>query len=378
MEWSAISNPQSTQSEIAHAARLLLAEDNPGDARMIQELFAEAAPGGFALTWRDSVVAAVQCLREAAFDAVLLDLSLPDSMGLATLATVQAHAGDLPIIVLTGLDDTELAIRAVEAGAQDYLVKGELTSHVLTRAIYHAMARKRLERALGERTAQLEEALNIRNLFIDIIRHDIMNLVMVIQGATDLLAEDAGTELQRELAHTAQSNALKLAEIIRAASLYSRLESPEALELQPLDLDALMHAALSEVQELAAQKHQQLRYRGSGECFAAASPLLSNVFTNLLNNAIKYSPAGQRIEASLSDGGDCYSVAVKDWGDGIADSDKPQLFTRFARFDQKGVKGTGLGLAIVKRIMQAHHGRVWIEDNPEGGSIFYVTIPKAP
>ncbi len=68
---------------------------------------------------------------------------------------------------------------------------------------------------------------------------------------------------------------------------------------------------------------------------------------------------------------------MKDWGYGIKDEDKEKLFTRFQRMDKKGVRGTGLGLAIVKRIVELHEGRVWVEDNLEGGSIFYVEIPKS-
>ncbi len=77
----------------------------------------------------------------------------------------------------------------------------------------------------------------------------------------------------------------------------------------------------------------------------------------------------------LEEGTYC-KIYVKEWGYGIKDEDKAKLFTRFQRVEKKGVKGTGLGLAIVKRIVDLHGGRVWIEDNPEGGSVFYVKIPK--
>ena len=90
-----------------------------------------------------------------------------------------------------------------------------------------------------------------------------------------------------------------------------------------------------------------------------------------------YSPAGNKIEVSIIDEKEHCKIYVKDWGYGIKDEDEAKLFTRFLRVNKKGVKGTGLGLAIVKRVVDLHGGKVWIEDNPEGGSVFYLEIPKA-
>jgi len=104
--------------------------------------------------------------------------------------------------------------------------------------------------------------------------------------------------------------------------------------------------------------------------------MIGSVFYNLLSNAIKYSPEGKKIEVNIIDNRENWKIYVKDCGSGVSAEDKSRLFTRFQRADKKGVKGTGLGLAIAKRIVELHKGRIWIEDNPEGGSIFYVEIPK--
>ena len=106
--------------------RVLLVEDNPGDARLIQEFLFEANRGSFEIEVAGKLFEALEALSARTFNVVLLDLSLPDSSGLDTLTRTNADAPQVPIIVLTGLDDDMLAIEAVRRGAQDYLVKGQI------------------------------------------------------------------------------------------------------------------------------------------------------------------------------------------------------------------------------------------------------------
>jgi PAS domain S-box-containing protein len=130
--------------------QVLLIEDNPGDARLLQEMLAEIGDASFKLEWVDLLSKGLDRLTRGDIDAVLLDLSLPDSRGLDTFTQVYAHAPHIPITVLTGLDDTTLAVRAVREGAQDYLVKGKIDGNLLTRTIRYAIERKRTEKALRE------------------------------------------------------------------------------------------------------------------------------------------------------------------------------------------------------------------------------------
>jgi diguanylate cyclase (GGDEF)-like protein len=126
--------------------RTLLIEDNPADARVIHEALAEVPEAAFELEWVDRLAEGLARLEEQVVDLVLLDLHLPESRGLTTLATTQACAPDVPIIVLTGLDDRELALKAVRDGAQDYLVKGQVEGQSLVRSMQHAVVRHRMQR----------------------------------------------------------------------------------------------------------------------------------------------------------------------------------------------------------------------------------------
>jgi two-component system, cell cycle sensor histidine kinase and response regulator CckA len=130
---------------------VLLVEDNPGDARLFTELVRDTGAGQWKLVHVDRLSAALDRLSREPFDVILLDLSLPDADGLETLIRAHAQAPKIPIVVLTGHDDEALAVRAVRAGAQDYLVKGRLDGDLLVRSIRYASERGRAVEALERR-----------------------------------------------------------------------------------------------------------------------------------------------------------------------------------------------------------------------------------
>ncbi|MFL7790842.1 MAG: PAS domain S-box protein [Anaerolineae bacterium] len=130
--------------------KILLIEDSPGDARLLREMLVEISDTAFDLEWVDRLSTGLERLTQKDIDAVLLDLSLPDSKGLETFTKVHTQEPHVPITVLSGLDDTSLAVKAVREGAQDYLVKGEVDGNLLTRTIRYAIERKRTEEALRE------------------------------------------------------------------------------------------------------------------------------------------------------------------------------------------------------------------------------------
>ena len=136
-----------TPAAATRPIKVLLVEDNPGDARLIFDLLREAS-GEFDVQRVDRLESALDQVGRAVVDAVLLDLALPDSRGLETLARARQSALDKPIIVISGLDDEDIALEAVRAGAQDYVFKGRIEGRGLARVIRHAIERKRLEDAL--------------------------------------------------------------------------------------------------------------------------------------------------------------------------------------------------------------------------------------
>jgi signal transduction histidine kinase len=137
--------------------RVLLIEDNPGDAFLLESLLAEASPRGFQVECAGRLGDGQARLAKGDVNLVLLDLTLPDSRGLDTFVRLNAAFPNLPIVLLTGLSDEELAIRAVHAGAQDYLVKGEVAGPLLVRALRYAIERKQAAVALARSNQRLQQ-----------------------------------------------------------------------------------------------------------------------------------------------------------------------------------------------------------------------------
>lgn len=132
------------------SVRILLIEDNPGDVRLIKELLIESGRQ-FELDSAPSLWQGLERLEGK--DAILLDLSLPDSLGLDTFRRAQSRAAAIPIIVLTGFDDDALSTEALQEGAQDYLVKGQVSGQILARSIRYSIERKRIDEALNQMSA---------------------------------------------------------------------------------------------------------------------------------------------------------------------------------------------------------------------------------
>ena len=137
---------------------ILLVEDNPADARLVKEMLRETGEP-IALIHAERLSQAIGYLRQQGFSAILLDLRLPDSEGLATFTRAHAEAPDTPIVVLTGLHDEDLAVKALREGAQDYLVKGQVDGRLLYHAIRYAIERHRVEEALVATQARLQQVL---------------------------------------------------------------------------------------------------------------------------------------------------------------------------------------------------------------------------
>jgi len=129
---------------------ILLVEDNPGDADLVRERLEETTSARFRVRHAKQLGAALQLFGKEVFDVILLDLSLPDVQGLDTVRSVRAACADVPVVVLTGLQDEGVGLEAIREGAQDYLVKDQIDGPLLARALRYAMERKRAEEALRQ------------------------------------------------------------------------------------------------------------------------------------------------------------------------------------------------------------------------------------
>jgi signal transduction histidine kinase len=373
------------------AIRILLVEDNPGDARLIRETLRDAGSLHFDLRHADRLAAALPILAARAADVVLLDLSLPDAHGLETVTRVLETAPEVAIVVLTGLDDETVAIRAVKAGAQDYLVKGHVEPATLARALRYALERKRLE---GERARLLEReheartaaeaAVQARDEVLRIVAHDIGNSLSAVKIHALVLertlppGEEGGEARKRTAAIrdiTGQMERLRQDLLDVAAIEAGRL----SVEPVALDVGEVIGGAAAALGELAAEKGVSIV-----PCVPAGLPpvwadreRVLQVLGNLGGNAVKFTLAGGSVRLCAESDGREVRVSCIDTGPGIARADLPHVFDRFWQARSTRRAGAGLGLAISKGIVEAHGGRISADSTPGAGSTFSFTLPLA-
>lgn len=170
--------------------RVLLLEDNPSDALLLEATLAEASPG-YEVTHVERLTLGIARLTSGAFDIVLADLSLPDSHGVSTVEQLRQAAPDTPVVVLSGLDDEETALKAVQAGAEGYLVKWRFGASLLTRTMAHAIEHRQQLSRLEERLATLEA----QQALLERVLEAMAEAVIAIDGeGVVALANDAAAE----------------------------------------------------------------------------------------------------------------------------------------------------------------------------------------
>ena len=208
--------------------RILLVEDNPGDARLLRETLADAAGPDLEIVAVETLGAALEAVKAASYDLLLVDLSLPDSQGLATVDQLYHAALDTPVVVMTGLDDEAVGIEAVRKGAQDYLIKGRADGQTIFRAVHYAIERHRVLTHL-RRQSRMQAVGRLTAG----VAHEFNNLLAAIIGNLELI------ELRPELeSGTRQVTKNATAAARRAAQLVSSLRSFSEMQiLQPRAID---------------------------------------------------------------------------------------------------------------------------------------------
>jgi len=235
---------------------------------------------------------------------------------------------------------------------------------------------KKIEESQDKETPGSKRA----ELSLDIITHDTLNPAGILRIMSDMLLEEEKDEKIRDLALKIKTNTEKLIEIIKNAKLFSELATKEGLSLGDVDLVSVVESTIKNLKPLADEKSLTINFKSNAKkADVQANAIIEDVFSNILSNAIKFSPRNEKIEVALSETGgkeDAWKISIADKGPGIPDEHKEEIFTRFTRVKKASVKGSGLGLAIAKRIIELHHGKIWIEDNAGGGSVFHVAVPK--
>jgi signal transduction histidine kinase len=365
--------------------RVLLVEDNPGDARLLRETVADADPAGaFTIRHVASLAEALTVLDLELFDVALLDLSLPDAHGLEVLEQVHGRAPALPIVVLSGSDDQDLAVSAVSEGAQDYLLKRHLHGDLLVRSLRYAIerahSRARLEQAKAEQ-------LRIKDELLSLVSHELRTPLAASYQFVTILLDGLGGELtdqQRHYLEITLRNLLELRSMVDDLLESNRGQAGIEVRPRPAEVEPMISDAVTTFAAAAVDKQVVLRGRVEpGLPQVLADPgRVAQILGNLIGNALRHTEAGGDITLSASRmaGDESVAVAVADTGEGIPREETGRVFDRLYQVPgarQGSRRGLGLGLYICRELVLAHGGQIWVDSGLGEGATFTFTLPVA-
>lgn len=388
--------------------RMLLIEDDEGDIDLIRIYLAKAKQFSARLECATSLEEGLARLQQGGIDLVLSDLTLPDAQGLETFRQLHSQFPDIPVIILSGLDDEEIAVSAVSLGAQDYLLKGKFNHYVLVRAIRYALERHQLSQTLKqqaqllqqqvielEETKRAAEAANeAKSQFLANMTHELRTPLNAILGFTQLLSRDQNlNSQQQEQLEIVSKSGEHLLELINDVLTMSKIEAG-MIELHPscFNLYNMMDFLQEMFQLKANSKGLQLIVQISPDTphyIETDESRLRQILINLLSNAIKFTESGSVTLRVKLGNKENYSVSpmtnyqlpiifeVEDTGCGIAPEELERLFQPFVQGDagRQSVAGTGLGLTISQCFAQLMGGNIKIASQQGKGTVISCNIP---
>ena len=378
---------------MATHAQILVIDDEQG----IREGCKRAlTPHGFAVDIAQDGAEGLQKVKAASYDLVLLDVMMPGIGGIELLSLIREHDPYAVCIIVTGYATVQLAVNAIKRGAYDFLTK-PFTLDDLLLAVNHGLEHRRLLREeqrlktleaetqqLAYEKRKLEEVEKAKAAFIRLVTHELQAPIAAIKGYLQLVLEDyVEPEKQRELLERASVRADEQMALIADLLTLSRLrEAKQREQLTDVRLDELLWKTIEPFQTQAAEKGIALRteVEAAIPVVRGAAAELKSLWTNLISNAVKYTPPGGSVSVSLRTDGEHLIGSVSDTGIGIPPEARDRLFTEFFRADNakaQALRGTGLGLVIIKQAIENAGGQIWVESELNRGTTFTFTLPIA-
>jgi two-component system, sensor histidine kinase and response regulator len=329
-------------------------------------------------------------------DLVLLDVMMPDVSGIELMNTLHADDPDLVCIIITGYATVELAVEAMKLGAYDFIAKPFSDDNLLL-AVEKGLEKRRLEqearrmqqaeeeaRRLSQEKVMLEELDRVKTAFMRKVAHELRAPIAAIQSfLVSILAGYGSPAAQHEMMERAVARSGELLDLVNDLLNLSRLKDAK---IEPKKQEVSLKEVLDEVLNLHAADAHQKRIALDVSCEDCPAILadpghIKQLWTNLVSNAIKYTPEGGKVRICLRVKDGVIVGDVEDTGIGIGPEDLPRLFEEFFRTEKAKAfaqYGTGLGLSIVRQIVSECGGDIGVKSEVSKGTRFTFRLPAAP
>lgn len=358
-------------------ARILVVDDQESNVRVLSDMLGQLGFGIIATTAGEQ---ALKCLSGQQVDLILLDVLMPEMDGFEVCSRIrmQPQFAGIPIVFLSAADDKAFIVRALEAGAVDYVTKPFNQAELASRVKTH-LALKRARDSLHQLAEDKDELLGI-------LAHDLKNHLGGMQMSAQLM-RDRANEMDDKRLKRMSSNILDASN--QMFSFVNEFLANIAADREPalnLEASSFSAAAAAAVQRYSiAAQSKSITFH---ESYPTEAPLvmsdqraLDQVFDNLVSNAVKFSPPDKSIWISIERvSGGIPECRVRDEGPGCSESDRAEMFRRYQRLSARPTAGEpsiGLGLSIAKRHVDAMKGSLRCESEPGRGATFILRLPPA-
>ena len=395
--------PWFQKSQIKTMVKILYIEDNEDDFLILRSILDKLTRSAYSIANVSSIPKALEYLFKEKVDLVFLDLGLPGCSGKEAYGQLVAQFPNIPVIIMSGNEDKNVAYELITLGAEDFFIKGNLHPDLLDRGITYSLKRHELKYLLKEEVAQrrkTEEALRkVRDeleirvqertqelkrsneeleQFAYVASHDLQEPIRKIVGFSQIFArkfEGHIDDKSKEYLDYVVDGAKRMQALIHDLLLYSRIGQNELI-LEVLDFNGVVKEAAGNLELMINETKAEI-ICGHLPSLSAHKSFIVQIFQNLISNSLKYrSEKTPRVEISAQHKGNLWEFTVADNGIGIDFQFAHKLFIIFQRLHAKGkYPGTGIGLAVCKRMVEMHKGRIWIEPNPGAGAVFKFTLP---
>ena len=373
------------QRESTHAGDILIVDDAPANLSLLESVLTER---GYRVRPAPSGAIALKAADAEPPDLILLDIGMPQMDGFEVCRRLKEseRLRGVPVIFLSALSDTVDKVKAFSMGGVDYVTKPFQIEELEARIETH-LSLRRHQLQLEESYARLQYLEQMRQQRFQMIVHDLTSPIaavhfnaMYVQARAGLQGKEAAA-IDAVLSSCGQLNRMTLDMLDVATSDAASLKP----RLERFDLRGLFDEVLAGAREAARSAGLSLTVDVADDVPAAVADreLIRRIVGNLLDNAFKYAPNGGpiRIEAARA-GASEYSIRLRDLGPGIPPADRERIFAPYVRLERDARKhvrtSRGLGLAFCRLAVDAHGGRIWVEDNTPQGSTFVIQLPIDP
>jgi signal transduction histidine kinase len=377
--------------------RVLVIDDSDDDRMLYRRALKKVFGDRLSVTEQPSGDSVLQVIEKSDPSCVLLDYSLPGQNGIEVLKLIRSKRPHLPVILMTGQGSEAVAVQSIKEGAQDYITKAEVTPDTLGRVIRLAIEKSALNKQVDEQHAAFEifsrdlaeardaaeRANRAKSHFLAGMSHELRTPLNGILGYAELLHSGGNLDATQLMRVEAMRTAGKhLLQMITCVLDLSEMETGRTeVQLVECEVEPIAAACFDLIRPAAEAKSLSLAIAVSPDtptCLITDPMRLRQVLFNLLGNAAKFTRQGEiglRLR-NVADGS-MLRFEVTDTGPGILPDQRPRLFHDFERLDSATAhEGAGLGLAISARLATLMGGRIGHEDNPGGGSVFWLELPS--